>query len=226
MKNSKHAFSLIEALIILMLISIAMIIMGIVVFRNSFLSIFNNTSYSFSLWLIIVCLITIVTKLYLFIFTNKLYKKYNNLLIKANSKDHRNDCFITFSNLIAALLTLYDIYWFDGIVGSFIAIWMIITAIKIFRESYDVLMDKSISDEAKDKVFEIINSHDEIKKVIHFNSTPVGYKYQISFTIYVDGNMSTFDSHKIANDLEKEIDEKIDEIYLTVIHVNPFDIEK
>jgi len=209
-----------------MLISIAMIIMGIIVFKNSFLSIFNNSGYTFSIWLIIVCLITIVIKLYLFIFTNKLYNKYNNLLIKANSRDHRNDCFITFSNLIAAVLTLYDIYWFDGIVGSFIAIWMIITAIKIFRESYDVLMDKSISDEAKDKVFEIINSHDEIKKVIHFNSTPVGYKYQISFTIYVDGNMSTFDSHKIANDLEKEIDEKIDEIYLTVIHVNPFDINK
>jgi len=209
-----------------LLISIAMIIMGIVVFRNSFLSIFNNTKYSFSLWLIIVCLITIVTKLYLFIFTNKLYKKYNNLLIKANSRDHRNDCFITFSNLIAAILTLYEIYWFDGIVGSFIAIWMIITAIKIFKESYDVLMDKSISDETRDKVFEIINSHDEIEKVIHFNSTPVGYKYQISFTIYVDGNMSTFDSHKIANDLEKEIDEKIDEIYLTVIHVNPLDISK
>ena len=103
---------------------------------------------------------------------------------------------------------------------------MITTAFKIFKESYDVLMDKSISDETKDKVFEIINKHKDIKKVIHFNSTPVGYKYQISFTIYVDGNMSTFDSHKIANDLEKEIDRKIDEIYLTVIHVNPIDVKK
>ena len=87
-------------------------------------------------------------------------------------------------------------------------------------------MDKSISDATKRRVYEIIAKHPEIQNVIHFNSTPVGYQYQISFTIFVDGNMSTFDSHKIANDLEKEIDKKIDEIYLTVIHVNPIEVKK
>ena len=209
-----------------MLISIVMILMGALVFKDAFLSVFNNSKYNFSIWLVVVCIITIVVKFCLFIFTDRLSKKYNNLLIKANSKDHRNDCFITLGNLIASLLTLCDIYWFDGVVGSFISIWMIITAIHIFKESYDVLMDKSISDETKDKVYEIINAHDEIKKVIHFNSTPVGYKYQISFTIYVDGNLSTFESHKIADNLEKEIGKKLDEIYLTVIHVNPIEIDK
>lgn len=208
-----------------MLISIFMILMGIFVFKDSFSSIFNNTKYEFSIWLIIVCIVTIITKLCLFLYTNTLAKKYNNILVKANSKDHRNDCVITLCNLIACLFTLIDIYWFDGVVGSLIAIWMIITSLKIFKESYDVLMDKSISNETKDKVYEIIKLHSEIKKVIHFNSTPVGYKYQISFTIYVDGNLSTFESHKIADDLEKEIDRKIEEIYLTVIHVNPIEIE-
>ena len=82
-------------------------------------------------------------------------------------------------------------------------------------------MDMSISAETKSEVYEIIDRHKEIKRVIHFNSTPVGYKYQISFTIYVDGNMSTFDSHDIANKLEKEIIKEIDEIYLVIIHVNP-----
>ena len=87
-------------------------------------------------------------------------------------------------------------------------------------------MDKSISEETKNKVYEIINSHKEIKRVNHFNSTPVGYRYQISITIFVDGNMSTFESHEIADKLEKEINRKIEEIYLTVIHVNPIEIEK
>lgn len=204
-----------------MLISIVIITMGAITFKNALLSIFDYSNYTFSIWLVLVCITTIIVKFCLFVYTNKLSKKYNNLLVKANAIDHRNDCVITLCNLIASILTLYNIFWFDGIVGAFISIWMIITAVKIFKASYDVLMDKSISDETKEKVYKIINAHDEIKKVIHFNSTPIGYKYQISFTIYVDGNMSTFDSHKIANDLEKEIDEKIDEIYLTVIHVNP-----
>ena len=209
-----------------MLISIAMILMGLFVFKDSINSIFNHNKYQFSIWLVIVCIVTIITKLCLFIYTDKLSKKYNNLLIKANSKDHRNDCVITLCNLFACLLTLLNVYWFDGVVGALISIWMILTSLKIFKESYDVLMDKSISDETKKKVYEIINSHEEIKKVIHFNSTPVGYKYQISFTIYVDGNLTTFESHKIADDLEKEIGKKMDEIYLTVIHVNPIEVGK
>lgn len=57
------------------------------------------------------------------------------------------------------------------------------TAIKLFIESYNVLMDKSISIETKNKVLDIIKEEKQVKKVIHFNSTPVGYKYQISFTI-------------------------------------------
>ena len=204
-----------------MLISLVMIVMGLFVFKESFFSIIDKNEYDFSIWIIIVCIITIITKFCLYIYTNKISKKYNNLLMKANSKDHRNDCIITLCNLLSSIFAIYNIYFIDGLVGSAIAIWMIITAFKIFKESYDVLMNKSISNETKEKVYTIIKSHEEIKKVIHFNSTPVGYKYQISFTIYVDGNLSTFASHDIANNLEKEIIKKIDEIYLVVIHVNP-----
>ena len=208
-----------------MLISIAMILMSLKSLIDSSLSLINQEKYTFSIWLVIVCIVTIITKLSLYIYTNILSKKYNNLLIKANSIDHRNDCIITSLNLISCLLSLLGYYFFDGIVGIIISIWIIISAIKIFRESYDVLMDKCIDIDTKNKVYDIINTHPEIKKVIHFNSTPVGYKYQISFTIYVDGNMSTYESHKIADTLEDEIEESIEEIYLTVIHVNPFDID-
>lgn len=209
-----------------MLISIVMILMSLFVFRDSLSSIIYRKTYDFSIWLVVVCLITIFVKFCLFIYTNFLSKKHNNLLIKANSIDHRNDCVITFLNLISCVLALKGIYIFDGIVGVGIAIWIAITSFKIFKESYDVLMDKSIKEEAKQKVLDIIKKHDEVKKVIHFNSTPVGYKYQISFTIYVDGDLSTFESHEIANRLEKEIDNEIEEIYLTVIHVNPIKVKK
>lgn len=209
-----------------MLISIAMILMAVIILRDSFMVIINNEKYNFSIWLVVVCITTIIIKLALYLYTKYLYKKHNNLLIKANSIDHRNDTIITFLNLISCILALKGIYLFDGIVGIGIAIWIMVTSFKIFKDSYDVLMDKSISEETKNKVFEIIKEHKEVKKVIHFNSTPVGYRYQISFTIYVDGDLSTFESHEIANKLEKEIGRKIDEIYLTVIHVNPIKIKK
>ena len=209
-----------------MLISIAMLLLGYEVIKSSFLALINNSKVEFSIWLVIVCVITLIVKISLFIYTNYLCCKYNNLLLIANSKDHLNDCMITSLNLVACLLSLKKIYFVDGLVGIIIALWIFYTAYKIFVESYDVLMDKAISNETKEEVYKVIKKYKEIKRVNHFNATPVGYQYQISFTIFVDGSMSTYDSHKIANDLEKEIDSKFPEIYLTVIHVNPADEEK
>ena len=150
-----------------------------------------------------------------------MYKRYNNILVKSVSIDHRNDCILILFNLIAVICSYYNIYFIDGIVGIIISCWIIYSAIRLFIQSYDVLMDKAMDNMTVERVLKIINTYPDIKKVTHFNTTPVGYQYQISFTIFVDGNMSTFDSHEIANKLEKEITSKIDEIYLTIIHVNP-----
>lgn len=208
-----------------LLISISMFLLSIEVITNVIENIIHKEYLTYSPWLIVVCVITIITKLILFLYTNHLYKKTNNILIQANSKDHRNDIFITTLTLISILTSKINPY-IDSIAGILISLWIIKTSFEIFKESYDVLMDKSMDEETKKEVLEIINRHKEVKKINHFNSTPVGYKYQISFTIFVDGNLTTFESHEIANKLEREIEKKIPKIYLSVIHVNPIEIEE
>ena len=207
-----------------MLISLIMVLSALYIFKDALMVIIKKNTYAYSSWLIIVCIVTIIVKLSLFIYTNTLAKKYHNILIKANSKDHLIDVFITTINLISCILAKYHIYSLDGYVGIIVSLWIIYTSITIFRESYNVLMDKSIDEGTKQKVYDIIKKYAEIKKVNHFNSTPIGYQYQISFTIFVDGNLSTYMSHAIADKLEKEITGSNDDIYLTVIHVNPIDI--
>lgn len=204
-----------------LLISITMIVMGLTVMLDSIKSIIERQSFTFSIWLVIICIITIIIKLFLYLYTRSIAIKHNNLLMKANCEDHKNDCIITTVNLLAILLGSVEIYFVDGIVGCIISIWIIITGLKIFKESYDVLMDKSIDSKTKDKVCEIVKEHNDVKGITNFHSAPVGYKYQIFFTIQVDGNLKTFDSHEIANHLEKEITKKIPEVFLTVIHVDP-----
>lgn len=208
-----------------MLISIVMFILGSKILVDSIVSIINPDKFHFSIWLVIVCIVTIIIKLSLYLYTRNIGKKYNNLLVEANSKDHRNDVVITSCNLVAAICSLYGLTYVDGIVGLGISLWIVYTAIKIYKESYDVLMDKTISSETKDKVLAIIEEHDEVLKIQHFNATPVGYRYMVNFSIFVDGNLSTFESHAIADHLEEEIDEKVPEIYLTVIHVNPMEVK-
>ena len=206
-----------------MIISITMIFMSLIILKDAIISLINKNTYQYSIWLVVICMTTIVVKISLYIYTNAIAKKYDSLLIKANSKDHLIDSIITFFNLISCLLAKANIYILDPIVGIGISIWIIYTAIHIFEESYHVLMDKSISNETKQKVLDTINKYKEIKKIRHFNSTPVGYQYQISFTIFVDGNLSTYESHAIADKLEKDITNNNEDIYLTVIHVNPIE---
>lgn len=207
-------------------ISITMILIAIFVFKDSLTSIPNNSNYTFNIWLIIVCFITIIVKFSLYIYTNKLSKKYHNLLLEATSKDHRNDCLLTTLNLIACLLSIKNIYFFDNIASIIIASFILISALKIFKKSYDVLMDKSLNKKTTEKIYNIIYNHPEIIKIRNFNSSPIGYQYQISFTIDINGNLSAFDSHKIISIIEKEIKKAYPEIYLITIQINPVSIIK
>lgn len=203
-----------------MLISFLIILVAINVFRDAVMSFFRASEFNLSIWYIVVCLITIFVKLALFLYTNHIYKKHHNLLLLANSKDHRNDMIVTMFTLISGIFGYFGIYWVDSLVGIGIAIFILVTGIKIFLESYNVLMDKAMNEETKKEVMDIISKYQEVKKIQHFNATPVGYMYQVSFTIFVDGNLSTYESHDIANRLEKDIT-ALDDIYLTIIHVNP-----
>lgn len=203
-----------------LLISISMIIISIKLLYDAIISLIKGSSYTFSWILVIVCIITIIVKTLLFLYTNSMSKKYNNILLEANKKDHRNDCIVTTFTLISVLLTLLNIYWFDGIVGIGISLWICYTGIKIFIESFNVLMDISIDAETKDLILDLLKCYKDVKKFDSFSSSPVGYQYFISLTIYVDGNMSTFESHKLADDIEKQIT-NLDKVYKTIIHVNP-----
>lgn len=154
-----------------LLISIAMFLLAAQSFWDSLQSLLFQKAVLFSKWLLVVCFVTIAVKFALYLYTHALSKKYTNVLLHANATDHRNDCVITFANLISCVLSYYHIYFFDGIVGILISLWIFYTAVEIFMESYHVLMDKAMGMETKEKVFAIIREYPEIKKVTHFNAT-------------------------------------------------------
>ncbi len=203
-----------------MFISISMIFVSSKLLYDSGAALISGSKLQFSWFLVIVCVITIITKLGLFLYTKKAYQRHYNILLEANMKDHKNDCIVTSFTLISCLLTLANIYWFDSIVGIGISIWICYTGVTIFMESYNVLMDISIDDKTKDLILDLVHAYSEIKEVEDITSTPVGDKYLVFLTICLDGNMSTFESHELADNLEKNIN-GLDKIYKTVVHVNP-----
>ena len=202
-------------------IAISMVVVSIKTIIDSIVTLFKGNDIVFSWWLIIVCIITISTKLGLYIYTRTMYKKYNNILLEASMQDHRNDCVITTFTLISILLSLKGINWFDSVVGICISAWICKTGIEIFMESYNILMDKSIDEDTKDIILDLVHAYKEIKAINDISSAPVGYQYIIFLTIAVDGDMTTIENHKLADSLEKNISE-IDKVYKAIVHVEPY----
>ena len=206
-------------------ISITMLLVSLKLLVDSLIRLVNKSYFEFSWILIIVCILTIITKLSLYIYTKILYKKYNSILLKSNYKDHKNDCIVTTFTLISILFGYFGIYWVDSIVGIGISIWIFITGLGIFIESYNVLMDVSLDTQTKETIMNLVKEHDEIKNCYNLYCTPMGYRYLVIFTIAVDGNMSTYDSHALANHLEKDV-ETLDKIEKAVVHVHPANMQK
>ena len=206
-------------------IAISMILVSIKTIIDAIITLFKGNEIKFSWWLVAVCIVTITVKLILFIYTKTMYKKYNNILLQASMEDHRNDCIITTFTLISILLSLKGINWFDSIVGIGISAWICKTGAEIFIESYNILMDVSIDEDTKDIILDVIHAYKEVKAINGISSAPVGYQYIIFLTIAVDGNMTTFDSHTLADNLEKNIT-ALDNVYKAIVHVEPFEEEK
>lgn len=203
-----------------MFIGLSMIFVVAKLFYDSISTLILGSKLQFSWLLVLVCIITIVIKLCLYLYTKKASQKCKNILLEANMKDHRNDCILTTFTLISVLLTLFGIYWFDGVVGIGISIWIGYTGISIFLESYNVLMDVSVDEKTKDLILNIIHSYKGVKKIENISSSPVGNQHIIFITICVDGNLNTFESHTLANNIEESVC-NLDNVYKTIVHVEP-----
>lgn len=202
-------------------IAISMLLISVELFMTNIKNLIDKCyTIKFSMVLITSAIITIIVKLCMYLYTRKNLKKYNNMLLEANAKDQINDVMVSSFTLISAIFAKFNIYSIDSITGCGISIWVGICGINIIKDCCYVLMDKSINEETKNKIIEIAKSHKEVKNIDHLNCSPMGVIYMVSLSIFVDGNMKTYESHDIANKIEKEIT-KMDEVGLAIVHVNP-----
>lgn len=206
-----------------MFISIFMILVGMKILFSSIMTIIEGNTFQFSIYLVIVCFITILVKLFLYLYAKTMFIKHQNILIKANMKDHRNDMILTCGTLISVIFGYFGYYFFDGIFGAITSVYIIFTGVGIMIESYRVLMDASISKKDKELIIDYVLKFNQVMKVEDFYTVPVGYKYVVVLTIDLDGNLSTFASHEIADSIEKELIKKFKKIYKVIIHVNPIE---
>ena len=205
-----------------MIISFSLLLAGVQILRSSFSSIWNRGEFVFSWWLVAVSAITIILKLWLYRHTAKAGREQDNLLITANSLDHRNDVFVTTATLLGILFGTVGLYWIDGVVGIGISGWIILTGLRIFSGAYHVLMDTSIDPAAMKKIRQVIESISGVDHVDDITSKPIGVGYILIVKVSVKSTLTVLEGHGIAAEIKQRLKHcnncKIDEV---VVHVNP-----
>lgn len=203
------------------IISVSMIVAALVMLNNSIQSIILNQKLEFSVFLVFVCLATILTKFLLFIYTRLKYNKFNSILIKASMEDHRNDMIVTLGTLIGIISSLAGIYFLDGVIGAMISVWIGYVGVKLFFDAYKVLIDTTISKEEKENIKELSKNYPEILHVDSIATKPVGDKSIIILKISMNGDKTLKECHKISGKLKYDIMQKFDYVYDVIIHINP-----
>ncbi len=202
-------------------IGISMIIASILMIDNSIRSIVSHNEIILSVWLILVSVITIITKFVLYLWCKRKYKICNSILIKASMEDHRNDIFLTLATIISIAFGYFKIYFVDGIVGICISVWIIYVGIKILFESYKILMDTNISKKEQEEIIKMVELKEDIIHVDSIISKPVGSKYIVILKVSLDGKKTLNEAHKICGIIKSEIIKNFKYVQDVIVHPNP-----
>lgn len=203
-----------------MIISISLMIVSFTIFKSALSSILNKSIFEASWFLITVAVITIIVKLLLFIYTNRVGKILNNLLVLANSEDHRNDVFVTSGTIFGIIMGYLGITWVDGAVGICISVWIFYTGIRVFISSFRVLMDTDMDPTLKENTYKLVKSIRGVDHIDSINAKPVGVGFIMIIKVSVDGEMSVNESHKIASEIKAKVKD-IKDVKDAVVHINP-----
>lgn len=206
------------------IISISMILASIFMIKTSIESIVYKKAVIFSYTLLVICVVTIFTKVILYIYTKNKYKETNSILVKASMEDHRNDIFVTVGTLIGVISSYFGIYIVDSIIGIIISFWIIYVGINLLRDSYIVLMDTSLDEKAYEEIIKLVESDKNILHVDDVLSKPVGNKYIIILKISMDGDMKLEKAHNIGGKIKEDLINKYDYITDVITHINPHTI--
>lgn len=210
--KAEYVFSLI--------ISLIMGYLAIKIAWDGAVSLIDRNVFEISWYLILVCIITMVTKFLLYLYTHKIGEKNDDILILANAQDHKNDILVTASVLVGVIAAVFKIYWLDGIIAICIATRIFYVAIDFFVQSYTVLIDRSMDDVEIKEIESIIKTYKNIDHIDKITSKSTGKSFIVIVKVSVDGNMTVNESHQIAGKLKSDI-MKLKNVYDVVIHINP-----
>lgn len=204
-------------------VSFLIIQVGFSSFKNSFQKILNPEEVIFSPILTGILVLSILIKVWLMLFNNKLGKRINSTVMLATAADAKGDIFITSGTVISAVIAGVVGWQIDGYVGVIVSVFVIISGIQIAKDTLEPLLGQAVDREAYKNITALVESYPGIvgthDLIIH-SYGPTHSMATIHAEIPNDINFEK--AHETIDQIERDVLEKLD-IFL-VIHMDPIEM--
>lgn len=202
------------------IVDILIVLVGVELFKSSFDKIIHPTLPDISNVTIVVLVIAVLTKLWLFIFYNKIAKTIDSAAIKGNAYDSISDSISTFVVLLSAIVAKIFGISIDGYASILVSIFILFTGFKALKETIDLLLGMKPDKEFVEKLEEFTKKYEMISGIhdIMVHDYGPGRKI-VSFHAEVPANCDICKAHNVIDQMEQDIYEEFN--CITTIHMDP-----
>ena len=171
-----------------------------------------------ALW---VGLFTVLLKLGLTVFTQRVGRHTQNVAVLALAYDHRNDVFSALAATVGIFFGRMGYPWVDPLTGALVALIILRTGIGILRESTADLMDTLPGRALAQQITQLLRPVPGVQQIEEIHAHRFGPYLVVNVTIGVDGSLSVAEGDRIATQVEHTLIEHVEFMRRVHVHYHP-----
>jgi ferrous-iron efflux pump FieF len=172
-----------------------------------------------------VMVFAILATLALLILQRHVIRVTGSTAIKADALHYTTDVLVNGSIIIALLLSGYGWPGIDALFALGIAGYILYSAWHIGHEAFQLLMDRELPDEQRQRIRHAALAHNQVRGVHDLRTRRSGHDIFIQMHLVLDDELSLFDAHEIGDEVEASIREIHPEADI-LIHKDPHSLDE
>ena len=170
---------------------------------------------------ITVMLVSVALTLALVSVQGYVRRRTDSAAIAADAMHYKTDLVINLGVAAAiAVSTLPAGGLADPLVAAAVIAYLLFGVWKIARQALDILMDREIPDEDREKIAGLAESHPRVHNIHDLKTRHGGSNYIVQFHVLLDADLSLTDAHSILDDIEDRIHAEFPDCEL-LLHPDP-----
>ena len=172
-----------------------------------------------------VMVVSIVTTIFLVVAQRMVVRKTGSIAVGADRMHYLGDI-VTNAGVILGIVASaqFGILVADPIIGMVVAVILAISAVHVFRQSYDQLMDRELPDADRDRIKEIVRTHRDVRSLHDLRTRMAGVNTFIQLHIELDPDIKLVRAHEISDEVEADIMAAFPRAQV-IIHQDPAGVE-